>query len=234
MAAVQEYLTTLKTAYNSHDSLTLRNAFHQLQSPFYHRLQADLRSNQFLNQDLSQLALRHIPLQSSPYDSERFQTLVADLLAFVQQYPHPSAALSSNHDTDWAKAYDAWALVYSRASTFFSLPDTTWFIPTLRLLATTLVSFAMTVDSRLADQKKPKTTDAASRLSKAAGMAGNDRSSAPGTETKRAAVLMLANLSFKAYFNVSHTSAPFSPSQPAASSLILSTEPFCPLTAEQH
>lgn len=63
----------------------------------------------------------------------------------------------------------------------------------------------MAVDQRTDAIQKRKTTDAAGRLSKAAGMAGNDRSQALGSETKRAAVLMLANLSFKAYFKLNNT-----------------------------
>lgn len=63
----------------------------------------------------------------------------------------------------------------------------------------------MAVDQRTDSVQKRKTTDAAGRLSKAAGMTGNDRSQAPGSQTKRAAVLMLANLSFKAYFKLNNT-----------------------------
>ncbi len=106
---------------------------------------------------------------------------------------------------DWDRAYDAWALVYSRASAFFSLPDTVWFVSSLRFFASSLVTLAMAVDQRTDAVQKRKTTDAAGRLSKAAGMAGNDRSQARGSETKRAAVLMLANLSFKAYFKLNNT-----------------------------
>lgn len=158
--------------------------------------------------DLSEWILGQIPVSAAPTDSDRFQTLVADFLCYVRdhaplQYACPY--VEPPHPTDWNRAYDAWALVYSRASTFFSLPEATWFIPSLRFFASSLVTLAMAVDQRTGSAQKRKTTDAAGRLSKAAGMAGNDRSQAPGSDTKRAAVLMLANLSFKAYFKLNNT-----------------------------
>lgn len=152
--------------------------------------------------------LGQIPVSAAPTDSDRFQTLVADLLSYVRDHaPLQYAAPGTEppYPTDWDRAYDSWALVYSRASTFFSLPDTTWFIPSLRFFASSLVTFAMAVDQRTDSVRKRKTTDAAGRLSKAAGMTGNDRTLAFGSETKRAAVLMLANLSFKAYFKLNNT-----------------------------
>lgn len=157
---------------------------------------------------MGEWALRQIPVSGSPTDSDRFQTLVGDFLSYVRDHAplsHASPSMQAPYPTDWDRAYDAWALVYSRASTFFSLPDTTWFIPSLRFFASSLVTLAMAVDQRTDAIQKRKTTDAAGRLSKAAGMAGNDRSQAPGSETKRAAVLMLANLSFKAYFKLNNT-----------------------------
>ena len=158
--------------------------------------------------DLSDWVLGQIPLSGASTDSDRFQTLVADFLAYLRDYApliYASPGMEPPHPTDWDRAYDAWALVYSRASAFFSLPDTTWFIPSLRYFASSLVTLAMAVDQRTDAVQKRKTTDAAGRLSKAAGMAGNDRSQAPGSQTKRAAVLMLANLSFKAYFKLNNT-----------------------------
>lgn len=158
--------------------------------------------------DLSTWVLQQIPVSQAPTDSDRFQTLVADFLVYVRDHA-PLSSASTNvrtpQHTDWDRAYDAWALVYSRASTFFSLPDATWFVPCLRFFASSLVTLAMAVDQRTDAVQKRKTTDAAGRLSKAAGMAGNDRSQALGSETKRAAVLMLANLSFKAYFKLNNT-----------------------------
>lgn len=56
------------------------------------------------------------------------------------------------------------------------------------------------VDKALNDPRKAKTTDAAGKLSKSAGVAAVDR--AQTEQSKRLAALMLANLSFKAYFKV--------------------------------
>jgi hypothetical protein len=167
------------------------------------------------SRDITAWVLQQIPVSGSAIDSDRFQSLVADFLAYIRDFfplPHTSRSaedgvVASHGRIEWDRAYDAWALVYSRASTFFSLPEAAWFFPVLRLFASSLVSFAMAVDQRLDPTKKRKTTDAAGRLSKSAGMAGNDRSQSHGNgdDTKRAAVLMLANLSFKAYFNLNNT-----------------------------
>ncbi|KAN0063134.1 hypothetical protein ACQY0O_004298 [Thecaphora frezii] len=208
MSALRQYLQALRGAYSSLDSVAVQSAF-RIDPSHFQRVKADLRSNP--SQDLAALVLSHIPTSSSPIDSERFQTLVAEFLAYVRDHPHvsalaqPATGALDRTSSHWESTYDAWAVVYSRASTFFSLPDTTWFIPTLRYLATTLVSLAFSVDQRMNLAKQPKTTDAAGRLSKTAGMAGNDRTQASGSETKRAAVLMLANLSFKAYFKLNNT-----------------------------
>lgn len=205
MAALQQHVASIKAAYYAQDSRSLLAAF-RLDPTTFSALQADL--NKHPRRDLSAWVLGQIPVSSAPTDLDRFQTLVADFLSYVRdhaplQYAAPAA--EPPHPTDWDRAYDAWALVYSRASTFFSLPDSTWFISSFRFFASSLVTLAMAVDQRTDPVRKRKTTDAAGRLSKAAGMAGNDRSQAAGSETKRAAVLMLANLSFKAYFKLNNT-----------------------------
>uniref|UniRef100_V5EB58 Uncharacterized protein n=1 Tax=Kalmanozyma brasiliensis (strain GHG001) TaxID=1365824 RepID=V5EB58_KALBG len=205
MAALQQHVASIKNAYYTQDSRSLLAAF-RLDPTIFSALRADL--NKDPRRDLSTWVLNQIPVSAAPTDSDRFQTLVSDFLSYIRdhaplQYASPTS--EPPYPTDWERAYDAWALVYSRASTFFSLPDTTWFIPTLRFFASSLVTLAMAVDQRTDAVQKRKTTDAAGRLSKAAGMAGNDRSQALGSETKRAAVLMLANLSFKAYFKLNNT-----------------------------
>ncbi|CDS82088.1 related to protein that forms a complex with Thp3p [Sporisorium scitamineum] len=205
MAALQQHVASIKAAYYTQDSRSLLAAF-RLDPTTFSALQADL--NKDPRRDLSAWILGQIPVSSAPTDSDRFQTLVADFLSYVRDHAplqYAAPATEPPHPTDWDRAYDAWALVYSRASTFFSLPDTTWFISCLRFFASSLVTLAMAVDQRTDAVHKRKTTDAAGRLSKAAGMAGNDRSQASGSEPKRAAVLMLANLSFKAYFKLNNT-----------------------------
>ncbi|KAJ1027413.1 hypothetical protein NDA18_003419 [Ustilago nuda] len=205
MAALQRHLAAIKNAYYTQDSRSLLAAF-RLDPDTLAALQADL--NKDARRDLADWVLRQISVSGAPTDSDRFQTLVGDFLSYVRDHAPPSHAspsIQTSYPTDCDRAYDAWALVYSRASAFFSLPDTTWFIPTLRFFASSLVTLAMAVDQRTDAIQKRKTTDAAGRLSKAAGMAGNDRSQAPASETKRAAVLMLANLSFKAYFKLNNT-----------------------------
>ncbi|SPO44091.1 related to protein that forms a complex with Thp3p [Moesziomyces antarcticus] len=205
MAALQQHVAAVKRAYFSQDAHALLAAF-RIDPGTFGAIQADL--NRDPNRDLSAWVLGQIPVSASPTDSERFQSLVADFLAYVRDHAplsYASAASQAPAMADWDRAYDAWALVYSRASAFFSLPDTVWFASSLRFFASSLVTLAMAVDHRTDAVQKRKTTDAAGRLSKAAGMAGNDRSQARGSETKRAAVLMLANLSFKAYFKLNNT-----------------------------
>ena len=84
----------------------------------------------------------------------------------------------------------------------FKLPETVWLLRALKYVALQLVLLAIHMDN---GPPYGKTIDAAGRLSKAAGLAANDRSSLPGTCTKRAAVLKLANLSFRAYLKLRNT-----------------------------
>ncbi|SNX83232.1 related to protein that forms a complex with Thp3p [Melanopsichium pennsylvanicum] len=205
MAALQQHVAAIKSAYYTQDPRALLAAF-RIDPTTFSALQADLNKNP--RRDLSDWILSQIPLPGASTDSDRFQTLVAGFLSYVRDHAplqYASPASEPPCITDWDRAYDAWALVYSRSSAFFSLSETTWFIPSFRFFASSLVALAMAVDQRTDAVQKRKTTDAAGRLSKAAGMAGNDRSQARGSETKRAAALMLANLSFKAYFKLNNT-----------------------------
>lgn len=99
-----------------------------------------------------------------------------------------------------ASAYTAWAQVYARAALVFQQANTAWFSPILILCGRTLLRLALRADLHAPTANKPRTTDAASRLSKSVGVSSNDRTAAPCLETKRAAVLPLAVLSFRAYF----------------------------------
>lgn len=123
--------------------------------------------------------------------------------------------------------------LYSKAFAIFSLPEATWFGASLRHFGLVLLHLAVKVSGTAAlgsrdspscsrsptpfvmtnqadkyqvqtsSTKNPCITDAASKLSKAAGLAAIDRTPAAGQETKRREVLWLANLSFYAYFKVS-------------------------------
>ncbi|PWN54149.1 hypothetical protein IE53DRAFT_383280 [Violaceomyces palustris] len=221
MASLSDYLNGIRSSASTLNEQSLV-AFFDLELTQYCSIKQDLQNHP---RDLSSTVLQKLPASSLPLDSDRFQSLVSDFLAYVRDFPPVSSAPSLggvngssqgwggasasldafNDATDWVKAYEAWAMVYSRASNVFSMPETSWFIPSLRFFATSLVTLATTVDRLMHSAKMPKTTDAAGRLSKSAGLAGNDRTPAYGGDTKRAAVLMLANLSFKAYFKLNNT-----------------------------
>ncbi|KAL9935042.1 hypothetical protein V8E36_006118 [Tilletia maclaganii] len=154
---------------------------------------------------------------SGKLDLSRFASFIAELLAYVAAYPAVSvltpslvaatgAGAHGSLPVDVAAAYEAWSQVYSRAHLVFSLPESFWFIPTLRWLSESLVVLAIRSDAYLRDPKQRHATDSASRLSKSAGLAGNDRAPAPpsGVGTKRPAVMFLANQSFRAYFNLNN------------------------------
>ncbi|KAK0547865.1 hypothetical protein OC845_003888, partial [Tilletia horrida] len=127
----------------------------------------------------------------SSVDLSRFQTFLAELLLYISKYPSVSILLTllsdpgCNIDQGLVRgAYEAWAQVYSE----------------------TLVSLGIKSDTYQRDPKQRNTTDSASRLSKSAGLAGNDRTPAPpsGEGTKRPAVMFLANHSFRAYFKLNN------------------------------
>ncbi|WFD29860.1 hypothetical protein MSPP1_000874 [Malassezia sp. CBS 17886] len=125
---------------------------------------------------------------------KRLASLLADYLGYIKGTPMSAPG-----------AYDAWVKVFSCCSMIISLPDTVWFVAVLVYAARRLVSLAIDADQRSATRVYTKTIDAAGRLSKCAGLVANDRTAAPGAETKRVAVLALANLSFRAYFKLNNT-----------------------------
>lgn len=132
---------------------------------------------------------------------KRFAALAAEVLDYVRTHLTPRAVPA---DAD-VQAYDDWVKVYSRASALFALPEMAWMVPALKYVAQELVALAIRVDTAGPSRAYTKTIDAAGRLSKSAGLAANDRSASPGPATKRAAVLALANLSFRAYFKLNNT-----------------------------
>lgn len=131
--------------------------------------------------------------------AKRFKSLLYDFLEYVKNFERPGSA------TAGALAYDAWVKVYSSMVACFTLPDTVWLVHALKFVAQQLVLLGIRTDNLAYTHTYTKTVDAAGRLSKAAGLAANDRSAAPGYQTKRAAVLKLANLSFRAYFKLKNT-----------------------------
>lgn len=126
----------------------------------------------------------------------RLKLLAEDLLQYVAHH---------NLEETGFDSYDAWVKIFSHATAFFALPETVWFIPCLKDLARKLVVLAIQADKQRSPRVYTKTIDAAGRLSKCAGLAANDRTALPGGETKRAAVLALANASFRAYFKLNNT-----------------------------
>ncbi|WFD03834.1 hypothetical protein MOBT1_002529 [Malassezia obtusa] len=142
-------------------------------------------------------ALDHFaPMPSQKTHDRRFRALAENVLQYFAQH--------GPHDVD-ERAFEAWVRVFSDATAIFALPDTVWFIPCLKWMALRLVALAIASDKQSGSRKYTKTIDAAGRLSKCAGLAANDRTALPGHETKRAAVLALANLSFRAYFKLNNT-----------------------------
>lgn len=137
-------------------------------------------------------AVQSLSLPGQKSGEKRFRTLAEDVLQY-------GAGLSPFDD------YDAWAKVFADAAAIFALPDTVWFIPCLQATALRLVDLAIATDKQRGSRQYTKTIDAAGRLSKCAGLAANDRTPLPGRETKRFAVLGLANLSFRAYFKLNNT-----------------------------
>ncbi|CAD6963572.1 unnamed protein product [Tilletia controversa] len=172
--------------------------------------------------DVSRALPASLPGASGSLDLSRFAAFVAELLAYAAVHPDVTtlistlAAVNGNGGAgggggaavpwDVRAAYEAWSQVYSRAHVVFGMPESFWFIPTLRWLSEALVGLAIKSDTYLQDPKQRNATDSASRLSKSAGLAGNDRTPAPpnGQGTKRPTVMFLANQSFRAYFKLNN------------------------------
>lgn len=149
-----------------------------------------------LTQSLASALSTWTPLPPSKTHDRRLKALAEDYLQYVAEH--------GAGDAD-AGAYDAYVKLFSDAAALFALPETVWFVPCLKLLAQRLVTLAIACDKQSELRTYTKTIDAAGRLSKSAGLAANDRTALPGGETKRAAVLALANLSFRAYFKLNNT-----------------------------
>lgn len=130
--------------------------------------------------------------------TRRMKNFLEEFLCFLKVYSLQDQAVDGG-------TYDAWSRVYSAASAIFTLPDTVWFVSVIKRVACKLVLLAIRIDRLSFSSAYVKTIDAAGRLSKTAGIAANDRTPAQATETKRAAVLALANLSFRAYFKLNNT-----------------------------
>ena len=103
----------------------------------------------------------------------------------------------------WEALYDGLSQVFSKAVLVFQQSEAAWFSEVLRYLGVLLLELALLSDALSRNATLPQVTDAAGRLSKVAGAAGNDRTKAAMIGTKRRAAVWLANTSFKAYFKVS-------------------------------
>ncbi|KAE8229654.1 hypothetical protein CF326_g5372 [Tilletia indica] len=195
-----------------------------LSSEQHELIQAELAGIKTADEILADVS-RILPSTSGSTDLSRFAAFVAELLAYAAVHPDvttlirmlaavnkstagASTAASGRIIVPWdvRAAYEAWSQVYSRAHLVFGTPESFWFNPTLRWLSETLVGLAIKSDTYLQDPKQRNATDSASRLSKSAGLAGNDRTPAPanGQGTKRPAVMFLANQSFRAYFKLNN------------------------------
>lgn len=132
----------------------------------------------------------------------RLAGFVVALLSYAGQHEPPAAFLpgAGTEPSELVDAFKDWAQVYARAALVFQQPDAVWFGKTLILCGRALLQLALSADAASSETTQPRTADAAGRLSKSVGVSSNDRSALPCSETKRAAVLPLAVLSFKAYF----------------------------------
>lgn len=171
-----------------------------LDTPSYLALQTDARAYVRLRPLTQPLA--ELPTLSSPHGAphaRKFTTFVHEYLAYVRDDPPPSDPHAD------AATYSAWAKVYASLNAVFMLPDTVWIVPLLKFVAKQLVALAIRIDAAASAPTYTHTIDAAGRLSKSAGLAANDRTAHPCAQTKRVAVLTLANLSFRAYFRLHNT-----------------------------
>lgn len=189
MAAVSHFVSEFAQACQTNDGERLFKCM-ALDDESFYMLQSSLQSV-----SVGDVCDKALSLSSSMH-TKRFTSLLHDTLEYTKSKPFVLNAYSHTG------AYDAWVKVYTSMMSCFTLPETVWLLRALKYVALQLVLLAIHMDN---GPPYGKTIDAAGRLSKAAGLAANDRSSLPGTCTKRAAVLKLANLSFRAYFKLRNT-----------------------------
>lgn len=198
---VAHYLSQIETACTSFHAVSLLQNV-ALSPPDYAVLQQAL-GDKVREARLTQ-SLEHVcaTVNLAPGNTalgKRLHAMIFELLSYIQAYPPPHT------NPPLSGAYDAWIKVYTSANAVFTLPDTIWIIPAFKYISKHLVSMAIRTDRANPDRLYTKTIDAAGRLSKSAGMAANDRTAAPAQQTKRMAVLTLANASFRAYFCLNNT-----------------------------
>jgi len=199
---VANYLSQIEAACTSCDTASLLQNV-ALPSQAHTALQQALSSTVRCHAPLTQ-SIDHVceGLELCPghaAQNKRLQSMVYELLSYIQSYPPPHTSPPA------PGAYDAWIKVYTSANAVFTLPDTVWIIPVFKYVSNQLVSLAIRTDRAGPSRQYTKTIDTAGRLSKSAGMAANDRTAAPAQQTKRIAVLSLANASFRAYFCLNNT-----------------------------
>lgn len=199
---VARYLSQVEAACNSCNAFSLLQSV-ALPPEGYKDLQEALgcqvRCYPPLTQAIDQACAGLDLSPSHAAQSKRLTSMVFELLSYIQSYPPPHS------NPPPPGAYDAWVKVYTSANAVFSLPDTVWITPAFKFITRQLVSLAIRTDCVAPSRLYTKTIDAAGRLSKSAGLAANDRTAAPAQQTKRIAVLSLANASFRAYFCLNNT-----------------------------
>ncbi|CEH12580.1 Transcription-associated recombination protein-Thp1p [Ceraceosorus bombacis] len=203
---IHDYLSQVGAAYasRSQDPFTLATLL-VVDAQKHALLSHALRAPQ--NSDLPKKLHTLLRVQKT----DRLVPFIDSLFNYLATQP-PTAQLVARGPAQlpiqaYRPAFDAWAAVWTKAFAIFSLPDATWFGASLRHFGLVLLHLAVKADKyqvQTSSTKNPCITDAASKVSKAAGLAAIDRTPAAGQETKRREVLWLANLSFYAYFKLNN------------------------------
>ncbi|BGP16532.1 hypothetical protein JCM10213v2_004534 [Rhodosporidiobolus nylandii] len=126
---------------------------------------------------------------------------LADFLAAFLLYAR-DAPFERTDAAGLEKQYERLEDCFKNADRLFAQGETGWFVPTLRKLTRRLVDVALAVGRASGDPKLTRAGEAARLLGRPMGIAASDRNSE--SPTKRDALYLLANQTFRVYFALSN------------------------------
>lgn len=220
-------LATISSALSSLSTLssTTDESFEQLILPppsVHAQLQNDLVRRR--TPSVEDLAKTINTSSKGALDSTAVQRIAAVLhssLGYIESCPPIStlvrtdgksnAAWSTLHPLAvWTEAHSIWSIIFTRSSALFILPNSPlWFQRAFRSISSFFLTLSIRLDLLQRNGKWPKLTECTGKLANPVRAAGTDRSTGPGKESKRGAVMWLGNDCLRGYFKVSWIAAEF-------------------------
>ncbi|KAM0753006.1 COP9 signalosome complex subunit 12 [Meredithblackwellia eburnea MCA 4105] len=186
---MDDYLAQLKAAVQRKDSHGLSTLFDPAaaSNSFYQLKHSLITGHSLRPTSYTNLARSFFP------DFRPVADLVSSYLLYVRD-----VELQSLDPTAAATAYQLLEDCFKGADKVFAIPDSGWFVPTLRKFARALVDLALRAGRLSGDTNLTRAGEAATLFRRPMTIAASDRST--DTPSRRDALFFLANATFKVYF----------------------------------